>query len=55
MKWVKGGNLRGRAMPEREKLCKTGWRTFRVWADLPYKLAKEESRKIKRARLRSRY
>jgi len=54
VKWLKGGNLNGRAIPEREKLCKTGWRTFRIWADLPYDKAKEESKRLKRQLARAR-
>ncbi len=54
VKWLKGGNLDGKGLPERERLCKTGWKTFRVWADLPYSEAKEKSRKIRRqSRMRS--
>jgi hypothetical protein len=47
VRWLKGGNLNGKALPEREMLCKTGWSTFRVWADMPYNEAKKASMRIK--------
>ena len=47
VRWLKGGNLNGKALPERAKLCKTGWKTFRLWADLPYNEARKASKRIK--------
>jgi hypothetical protein len=47
VRWLKGGNLKGKALPERERLCKTGWKTFRLWADLPYEEAKAASKRLK--------
>jgi len=54
VKWLKGGDLNGPALPAREKLCKTGWGTFRIWADHPYHQAKELARQHKLARQRER-
>ena len=52
VRWLKGGNLNAKALPERERLCKTGWKTFRAWADLPYNQAKEEAKRVRRRRSR---
>lgn len=54
VKWLKGGDLNAPALPDREKLCKTGWKTFRIWADLPYQEAKKQSKALKRALNRER-
>jgi hypothetical protein len=48
--WLKGGNVNGRALPEREALAKTGWATYRVWATLSVARAKAAAQRIKAAR-----
>ena len=50
VRWLKGGDINGKALPEREKMCKTDWKTFRVWADLPYNEARRASKQIKKRR-----
>lgn len=47
VRWLKGGDLNGPALPEREKLCKTGWGSFRIWADNPYHEAKRLAAQFK--------
>lgn len=54
LRWLKGGNPNGRALPERERLAKTGWPAYRVWATLPVARAKVEAARINAARKRSR-
>jgi hypothetical protein len=48
LKWLKGGNVNGRALPELEKLAKTGWATYRPWATLPVAQAKAAAEDIRR-------
>lgn len=55
VRWLKGGDLNGPALPERERQCKTGWSSFRIWADLPYNVAKVEAKRLKAARRRQRW
>lgn len=52
VEWLHGGNpyKKPRSVPEREALCKTGWGTFRVWADNPYNVAREKSKQIREER-----
>ena len=52
--WLKGGDMDGQALPEREKHCKTGWGTFRIWADLPYDTAKIRAKAFKAEKSRER-
>jgi len=41
VKWLKGGNPNAtRVLPERERLAKTGWASYPVWAGNPYHQAK---------------
>ena len=41
LRWLKGGDLdASRPLPERERLAKTGWSSYRVWAYNPYAQAK---------------
>lgn len=47
LQWLKGGNLNGKVLKEREKYAKTGWPTYKFWADLPYEYAKAEVKKYK--------
>jgi len=54
VRWLKGGNLNGKARPDREKLCKTGWSTFRIWADMPYSEARKASKSLKASLRRER-
>jgi len=55
--WLHGGDAykNRKSDPEHESLCKTGWPTFRIWADYSYKtaqrLAKEHKAKRSRERL----
>jgi hypothetical protein len=53
LRWLKGGNPNSRALPERERLAKTGWPSYRVWATLPVTRARIEAARIKAARKRS--
>lgn len=50
--WLKGGNPYkiAAALPEREAQCKTGWASWRCWADNLYPEAKELARQLKAAR-----
>jgi hypothetical protein len=51
VKWLKGGDLNAaRPMPERERLCKTGWATYRAWAYNSYEKAKRIANAIKQGR-----
>lgn len=50
--WLKGGNINGKALPERERFAKTGWPSYRIWATLPLQPAKIESKRLRRARHR---
>jgi len=56
--WLHGGYPKrpgSLALPEREKLCKTGWSTFRIWADHSYDEAKKLAREFKRRRSQERW
>ncbi len=53
--WLKGGNVNGRALPDREKLAKTGWATYQPWATLSVARAKAEAARIRNARKRARF
>ncbi len=52
--WLHGGNAyhNPKSLPEREAVCKTGWASFRVWADNPYPVAKELAQRAKAHRNR---
>lgn len=52
--WLKGGDMKARALAQREKHCKTGWDTYRVWADLPYERAKAAAKRLKAERASAR-
>lgn len=56
MVWLKGGNpyKTAAALPEREAHCKTGWASWRCWADHLYPEAKELARQLKAERLAER-
>lgn len=54
LNWLKGADMKAGALPQREKHCKTGWDSFRVWADLPYERAKTEAKRLKAAKSRAR-
>jgi hypothetical protein len=57
MEWLKRGNpaVIPRAAPDREKMAKTGWATYRAWGGYRYQRAKEEAAKIRAARKRGRW
>jgi hypothetical protein len=39
--WLKGGNLNApRMLPERYKIAKSGWDSFKLYATLPYSIAR---------------
>jgi hypothetical protein len=54
VKWLKGGDLNASALPEREKLAKTGWETYQFWGPLPYEQAKVAAKRYKTSRSRER-
>lgn len=54
VKWLKGGNMNGKALPDREQAVKTGWSTYRCWSEMPYEQAKAAAKKQKAA-TRERY
>ena len=54
VKWLKNGNLNGKAAPEKERLVKTGWGTYHIWSALPYDKAKVAAKRFKAA-ARARY
>jgi hypothetical protein len=44
--WLKDGNPKStHPNPEKVKKCKTGWKTFHVWATMPYDKAKIEAKR----------
>lgn len=47
LKWLKGGDINGTVLPERERFAKTGWNTYRIWAIMPYYKAKVEAQRFK--------
>lgn len=56
LRWLKGGNPNQRGMlPERMRMAKTGWETFRFYRDLPYKEAANEAKRFKSRRRSSRW
>ena len=56
LRWLKGGNINAtRALPEREKLAKTGWGTYSIWVENPYAVAKQKAAAFKAARRRARW
>lgn len=54
LKWLKGGNINGTVLPERERFAKTGWATYHIWATMPYEKAKVEAKRFKAQRKRNR-
>lgn len=54
--WLHGGNAYSnpKSLPEREAVCKTGWSTFRAWADHLYPQAKSIAQQVKARRYRER-
>ena len=52
VEWLHGGNPRThpRALPHREECGKTGWSTFRLWADHPYDEGKQLAAEQRRQR-----
>lgn len=52
--WLKGGDMDGQALPQREKHCKTGWASYSIWAHLPYETAKVRAKELKAAKARAR-
>lgn len=45
VKWLKGGDVEASEPdPQREKVAKTGWRSYRKWAYHPYSVAKAMGR-----------
>lgn len=55
IKWLKGGDLNAPALPEREKIAKTGWGTYKFWGPLPYEKAKLAAKQFKTQRSRARF
>ena len=53
--WLKGGDMKATALPQREKHCKSGWDTYRIWADYPYNRAKVLAKRHKAEKRRSRW
>lgn len=55
LKWLKGGNVDAcMAVAERERWAKTGWATYRIWVEHPYKLARWLAAQHKQERRRHR-
>jgi len=53
LKWLKGGDIDAKAaLPESERLAKTGWGTHKIWVSNPYKKAKHLAAEYKVARKR---
>jgi hypothetical protein len=50
LKWLKGGDINGKALKEREALAKTGWDSYAIWAYLPYPEAKRKAAQARRAK-----
>ncbi len=50
LRWLKGGGINGKALPERERVAKTGWPTYHIWASMPYNEAKKAAKNLKAAR-----
>jgi hypothetical protein len=50
--WLKGGDVNAQALPDRAQHCKTGWDTYFIWAQYPWKEAKSLAQALK-ARKRS--
>ena len=49
VRWLKGGNPNRRGMdPERLKVAKSGWKTFRFYQQYPYREATEKAKAFKR-------
>lgn len=50
VKWLKGGNANAQeARPDRVTLCKSGWRSFSIWAGNSYHKAEKNSRRRRRS------
>ena len=51
LRWLKGGNMDAtRALPEREKLAKTGWASYDIWVSHPYQKAKTMAAAARKAK-----
>ncbi len=51
VRWLKGGDVDRRgALPSRERVAKTGWATYALWATLPYEEARARVRAMVEAR-----
>ena len=55
IRWLKGGDLDGKALPQREKHCKTGWKSYPIWSQNPYQTAKRMAKELKAGRRPSRW
>lgn len=51
LRWLKGGDINtAEVLPERERLAKTGWANYHVWAGQPYAKARQMVGKAKAQR-----
>ncbi|MBE0427228.1 MAG: hypothetical protein IBX72_11375 [Nitrospirae bacterium] len=55
LRWLKGGDVNGRVLSDREKFAKTGWPTYHIWALMPYERARVEAKRYKNNRRRGFY